>query len=115
MTMLLLILLNVILLVAGQCSWKLALRGTHLTEWTNWIPLMAKPAIWAGCVLYAGATLLWLFILSRYDLSRVYPLQSLAYLFGALSGICLFKEAVSFQQWIGMAMILGGVVFFARA
>jgi len=114
MTLLFLIGSNVALLVAGQCFWKLALQKHPLTTPSSWLSLLTQPYIVLGCSLYVVATLVWFYVLSRYDLSKAYPLQSLAYVFGAISGMLIFKEVVTFRQWIGMALIVGGATVLAK-
>jgi len=67
-----------------------------------------------GCALFAVATIVWFYALSRYDLSRVYPLQSLAYVMGAIVGMIFFKETISTWQWLGMLFIIGGAALVAK-
>jgi drug/metabolite transporter (DMT)-like permease len=108
-----LLLLNIILLLAGQTLWKLGIEqmgGFHLH---NAIPVMTSPLIVSGCVLYGIATALWLAVLSRLPLSIAYPMQSLAYVFGLLLAWLIFGEAVPPNRWIGAGIILAGVFVVA--
>jgi drug/metabolite transporter (DMT)-like permease len=104
-----LLLLNIMLLVAGQTVWKIGLDrlgGLHLN---NAMQVLTSPWIVSGVFLYGLATLLWLAVLSRLPLSTAYPLQSLAYVFALLLAWLLFGEAVPPNRWIGTGIILAGV------
>lgn len=114
MTILLIVFINVVLLVAGQICWKIALDRHPLKSFGSLLPLFLEPAMLVGCVLFAVATLVWFYALGKYDLSRVYPLQSMAYVIGAIAGIAVFKEQMSVYQWLGMLLIVGGAFLVAR-
>ncbi|MEW9697913.1 EamA family transporter [Paenibacillus sp. SI8] len=110
----LLVLLNVVLLVSGQILWKFALNRTPLTGLDNLRIVLLQPYLLLGCFLYVLATLLWFYALSRFDLSRIYPLQSVAYVIGALCGLLVFKETFTTSQWMGLLLLVGGIFMLAR-
>ncbi|PYI53122.1 EamA family transporter [Paenibacillus flagellatus] len=114
MTAIGIVLLNVTLLVGGQLLWKTALTQQPLRTLGGLPQLMTNPYVLLGGLVYAVATVIWFFALSRYDMSRIYPLQSMAYVVGAIAGIWLFKESVTVHQWIGIALIVGGACFMAK-
>jgi uncharacterized membrane protein len=105
---------NVTLLVAGQILWKIALNRHPLNSMEGFVSLMTQPAMIFGCLLFAVATLVWFYALGKYDLSRIYPLQSMAYVVGAISGLVIFKEQMSLFQWLGIMLIVGGAFLVAR-
>ncbi|MEC0175543.1 EamA family transporter [Paenibacillus favisporus] len=109
----LMLLLNMLLLVAGQISWKIGLQqqgGIHLG---NLLQVLFSPLILLGIVLYAVATGLWFVVLSRLPLSLAYPLQSLAYAAGIFAAWYFFGESVPLNRWIGAAVIVLGAVIIA--
>lgn len=107
----LLVALNVLLLVGGQILWKLGIGpGADLKAV---VMALFTPYILAGLILYAIATVLWLYILSREQLSIVYPLQSIAYALGVLAAWLIFKEAIPATRWIGVLFIFAGAAFIA--
>ncbi|MCL6458724.1 MAG: EamA family transporter [Gorillibacterium sp.] len=114
MTIILIVLCNVILLVTGQTMWKYALNRHPLRSTGDILPLLSDPIMLGGCLLFAVATIVWFYALSRYDLSRIYPLQSMAYVLGALSGILLFKETMTVVQWSGVFLIVAGAALVAK-
>jgi undecaprenyl phosphate-alpha-L-ara4N flippase subunit ArnF len=111
---LLIVLLNVLLLVGGQILWKLSLSRTPLTGLDNLGTVLMQPYLLLGCLFYGIATLIWFFALSRFELSRVYPLQSIAYVIGALCGLLVFKETFTTSQWMGLLLLVGGAFMLAR-
>jgi drug/metabolite transporter (DMT)-like permease len=60
------------------------------------------------------ATLLWMYILKHFDFSSAYPMISISYIFGMLASVYIFHESVPITRWIGVALILIGVIFVAR-
>jgi drug/metabolite transporter (DMT)-like permease len=109
-----LVFINVILLVSGQVFWKMGLTKHDPNSMNTFITVFKNPYIIFGCVIYAVATLIWFYALSRYPLSRIYPLQSMAYVLGALSGYLFFKEVITLNQGLGLALVLSGVFFLSK-
>jgi drug/metabolite transporter (DMT)-like permease len=62
----------------------------------------------------AVATVLWMYIIKNYPFSQAYPLISMSYVFGLLAAIIIFHEAVPATRWIGVALIIAGVIFIAK-
>ena len=103
-------------LASAQILLKLALLKMEKFSWTwkffqelfvNWYLLASG----MSAVL---ATLLWAFLLKHNDLSLVYPLTSLSYIFGILGGIIVFNETVPTLRWVGVILIMIGAVFLTR-
>ena len=114
MTMILIVFFNVVLLVSGQVCWKIALNRQPLKSFDGLWPLFQQPIMLLGCLLFGLATMIWFYALGKYDLSRIYPLQSLAYVLGAMSGVVIFKETMSVYQLSGLALIVGGAFLIAK-
>lgn len=64
----------------------------------------------ASGLCMVAATLLWLYILRHFEFSAAYPMTSISYIFGMLAAILIFHEAVTPLRWIGVALIMLGVV-----
>lgn len=108
--------INLTLLVGGQILWKIGLNKLGGFQSQNsLIPVMTSPYTWAGIVLFGFATVVWLAVLGQAELSKVYPLQSLAYIFGMVAGIMIFGERVSWIGWAGSGFIFLGVLMIAGA
>lgn len=109
-----LILFNIVLLVLGQALWKIGVEKIQLNEPGDIISILFSPFIVIGIILYGLATVIWIYLLSKFPLSFLYPLQSLAYVFGLIVAIVLFQEYVPITRWIGVGIILIGIYFIAR-
>ncbi len=110
-----LLMINIILLVLGQTLWKIGMKSVSIELSLSGIfKVLFQPYIFAGLVVYAVATFIWLYILSKSDLSLVYPLQSLCYVFAAFIGIIVFKEYIPPTRWFGIMLILLGAFFVAK-
>ena len=90
-----LVLINCILMVSGQFLWKIGLRQVEINSISNAISAMFNKYIFSGLVIYMIATFYWFYILKRFDLTRVYPLQSMSYVISLFVGIFLLNENVS--------------------
>ena len=106
----LLIILNVILLTSGQVLWKIGLAREGGLSLDNMIRVALSPFILAGLALYVVATVIWFIVLSRAELSYAYPLQSMAYIIGVIAAWLIFKEVVPLTRWIGVLVIIAGVI-----
>lgn len=67
----------------------------------------------AALFLYAGLSVLWVWVLSVTPLSRAYPFVALAFVLTPLLGGMLFDEAISIRLLGGMALILCGLFLVA--
>lgn len=104
--------INIIFLAIGQILWKL---GMSKMNGFNIVSIILNPYIIIGAIIYGLATLLWLYILSKEELSLVYPLQSITYVLGTILAIFIFRENVSLLRWIGIVTIIVGATLVARS
>lgn len=83
--------------------------------WRMAMGLAQHPAILGGLACYAISVLVWIVALSRVDVSIAYPMLSIGYVVNALLAWWLFGEDVGVQRWLGMGVIVIGVVLVARS
>jgi len=62
-------------------------------------------------LLYAGLSVLWVWLLSFTPLSRAYPFVALAFALTPFLGALVFQEAVSARLIIGVLFVLCGLFF----
>jgi len=115
MTIYILIFLNILLLVFGQILWKIGLMRLPNKDMITIVTSIFTPYIFLGVLVYGVATFLWLFILSKKDLSMVYPLQSLTYVLGMVSAYLFLNEKIPVIRWLGALLIIIGAYFIAKS
>jgi len=107
-------------LSTGQVLWKVALdrngglikQGVSLAS--NFWGLFISPFMLAGIFLYGLATIVWLYVLGEYEYSYIYPMISIAYVFGFIYSKVVFHEQINAYRWIGVALIIAGVILINR-
>ncbi|CAN7559141.1 hypothetical protein LJR225_004103 [Phenylobacterium sp. LjRoot225] len=98
---------------AGQLLFKLA--SGHLDFRRPLADLQGLAILGAALALYGAATLVWVMILKHAPLSRIYPLMALSFVLTPLGGMVLLKEPISSVYWVGVGLILAGLVVISRA
>lgn len=95
-------------LSAGQVLFKLA--ASHLAR--NVLPyaLLFDPIFYLALVLYGGATVLWIWILTRLPLSIAYPWVASTMIIVPLLAFWVFGESLSTRFWLGSVLIVAGIV-----
>ena len=116
-----LLFLSIGLAVAGQLSMKAGMnkvgeiKSEDLKHPVELIGRVVKSA-WAvvGVLLYAISAVFWLVVLSRVNLSVAYPIVAVGYVVVVLYSWLVFKEPVKWFSWIGLALIVIGVVITSQ-
>lgn len=70
--------------------------------------------LWSGILCYGVSMLFWLYVLSRMELSKAYPMVSLGYVITLLIGYFLLNEPLNVPKVVGILLIVAGVCFIAR-
>ena len=112
--MTLLCLLNTALMATGQMLFKYGSNGKTITGVIDIIRLFFSPVVFFALCLYAATTGLWLYILSRVPISFAYPIQALAFPLVLIASMLIFKENISIMKWIGVLVIICGVMIATR-
>lgn len=113
------VLLFVFILLIGNICWKMGIvkmNGFMMGDKSfvsNIMTLLTSPWMWAGGIFYVLGTLWWFYIISREDLSYVYPMVSIGYILTAIAGVLIFKESVSMIRWIGMGVVSFGFIILS--
>lgn len=68
-----------------------------------------------GFFLYFFSAVLWLFVLSKFNLSKAYPFASLGYVFTLLIGFYFLKEPLNLMTILAVGLIVSGVVVLASS
>lgn len=100
----------------GQVTLKIGadkLGGLSLAAGTitsDIIRVIKTTEIIIGLVLFGISSFLWIKVLTRADLSQVYPLVSISYIIVAVLSYLLLREQFTIQKVLGIAVIISGVI-----
>jgi multidrug transporter EmrE-like cation transporter len=106
------------LLATGQAMFKLAAKpgASNSNDQLSYaIHLFTTPIFLAACLLYALSTVLWVALLARYPLSQAYPFViAVSIVLTTAIGLTLFKEQMTMDKIIGLALVCVGVKILSR-
>ena len=118
---LVLIFIAVAIGVTGQLSLKMGMNHVGTIDGTSVAhpietlsSVFRSPMVWVGLALYGLGAVAWLIVLSRLDLSFAYPFLALSYAITPILAWRLLDEPVSGLRWLGIAVIILGVVIVSR-
>lgn len=109
-----------LLITTGQVLWKIGLQkigGFYLYDRTlleNIFRIMTNGWIISGFIVYAIATGFFMWLLSKFDISLVIPITSVAFIYSLIAGYYIFGEQITLIRIIGVALIVLGVVMVVR-
>lgn len=112
---------SIILNSVGQLLFKLGMNQIGVFDFsvTNIASLILKvlmsPALMGGLLLYFLSTGVWFLVLSRAEISYVYPLISLSYIVTAAGAYFFLQEHISATRLLGTLIIIVGVVLVCRS
>ncbi|WP_051273483.1 EamA family transporter [Desulfotruncus alcoholivorax] len=113
-TIIILTIINALLMSSGQILWKMGVSKESISVIGDYLKILFNPYIILGILIYIITTLLWLYILNHADLTRVYPVTSLVFVFVTVAGIFILHESVFLIQWVGIGLICAGVILTIR-
>ena len=113
--------LSIALSVAAQFSLKAGMSSDGMKEVlaqpqsirTIFFVLMDKYVL-GGFVLYGLGAVVWLGVLSKWEVSKAYPLVGLGFVFTVVVGY-LLGEQITLTRVLGVALICAGAVLVGRS
>ena len=97
----------------GQIAQKCAVE-----RWRGTFPGVLSAArsrwLWLAMACLGLGLLGWLLVLQRLEVSLAYPMLGLNVVLITLTGRFVFKESIDALHWLGVALILAGVVLLGR-
>lgn len=101
-------------LKAGMSSQASRMALAEPLGWHTVVALTTQAQVVGGFALYGLGAVAWLAVLSRWDVSKAYPLVGLG--FALTVFVALFAgEQVTVQRMVGVALICAGVALVARS
>ena len=107
----LILMLVVVLGTLGQLSLKYAFQGDASKSQRN---ILSSPYFWIWFFSYVVVTILWLFVLRTIPLSQAFPALGLTFALVPLASYYFLKENVVKSQWLGIVIIVAGVVLVVQ-
>lgn len=117
----LLILSGVLLNAFAQLLLKRGMLGIGYFEiqFQNFFPMIKRVAtssyILLGLSSYVISVAIWLLVLARVEVSYAYPFLSVGYVVVTLMGYFLFQENLSWMRFLGISVIILGVILLSRS
>lgn len=109
-----LLLVSILASVAGQFLFKAGALKLGKVNAENAIShilaIVTVPELMGGLICYAAGAIAYILLLTRVNLSIAGPSIALSYVFSVLLGYFVFREAISVQRVIGVALIICGVI-----
>jgi len=79
------------------------------------IGIFTVPLLFSGYALLGGSTVLFVLALRKGDLSLLYPVFTLTYVWVAVLSVEILHESMNNVKIGGLALIIGGVALMGRA
>lgn len=106
-------LLSILLGATGQFLFRLGMlhygKVTVTGIWRQLGSIVLTPAIFIGFMCFGISSILWLVVISRWELSYAYPLVALGYVMATLYGTLLLHEMLTLPRILGSFLILAGI------
>lgn len=106
-------LLSILLGATGQFLFRLGMlhygKVTVTGIWPQLGSIIFTPAIFTGFMCFGISSILWLVVISRWELSYAYPLVSLGYVLAILYGVFLLHETLTMPKLLGCVLIMAGI------
>lgn len=110
---LLIALFSIFLGATGQFLFRLGMLSYGKVSvdniWKQLFGIITTPAIFFGFVCFGISSILWLVVISRWELSYAYPMVGLGYVIAILYGFFFLQEAITFPKLLGSGLILLGI------
>lgn len=112
---------TIVVSVAGQLFLKAGMNAVgrveqmgQLVSGQYLLRVVSSWQVWVGLLMYGLGALCWLVVLSRENLTSVYPFLGLIYILILASGHWLLGEPAHWWQVVGTVLVAIGVVLVAK-
>jgi len=104
------------LLTASQVFLKMALNSFGKFQWSFafFKTVFTNIPFALSGISIAAASLIWVYVLKKFEFSLAYPMISISYVFGLLAAYFIFHEPIVWTRWLGVAVIIVGVILLAQ-
>lgn len=106
--------LNIVMMCIGQLLFKYGTSGKSLDSIENIIRVMFQPVIIFALLDYVLATIVWLYVLTKLEISVAYPIQSMAIPLVSILSMVFFSENFAWSKIVGLVVMLIGIFIITR-
>ena len=93
---------------AGEVNYDQSLVKVLISVFLSWKILL-------GLLFYFVPALFWIYLLKKMEISFLQPFFALAYVFTPILAIVILNEKISVLRWLGVLVILLGVILVSRS
>jgi multidrug transporter EmrE-like cation transporter len=79
------------------------------------IGILTHPMLFSGYALLGASTILFVLALRRGELSLLYPVLTLGYVWVTILSVVIFQDSMNLFKVAGVAVIISGVAILGRA
>ena len=97
----------------GQVAQKYAVESWRGVD-SGWGAKLLSPWLWLALASLGLGLLVWLLVLQRLEVGTAYPMLSLNFVLITLVARFVFHETIDRRHWIGVALVIAGVVLLGR-
>jgi multidrug transporter EmrE-like cation transporter len=112
---------TIVFTVFGQLvlKWRISKYGEFPLQMNEKLIYLAKlfldPFLVSGLASAFIASIFWLAVLTKFEISYAYPFISIAFVLVLLFSVFMFKETLTIQKVVGMMFIVLGIVITSRS
>jgi drug/metabolite transporter (DMT)-like permease len=100
-------------IAAGQLLFKISASALHRAG--SFFDFHFLATLFIAFALYGVTTIAWVWVLQKIELGKVYPLMALAFVLVPIGSHFVFGEKFQIQYFIGVAVIIAGIVITVKA
>jgi len=100
-------------MASGQILFKMS--AVSFEKSGNIFSIEALMTLTGAMILYAFVSVLWVWVLRYVELGKVYPLMSFAFILVPIASHYVFNELFSAQYFIGVLIIMAGIIVTTSA
>lgn len=106
-------LLSILLGATGQFLFRVGMlhygQVTVQNIWRQLFSVIFTPAIFTGFMCFGISSILWLVVISKWELSYAYPMVALGYVLAIFYGALFLNENINLPKLLGSILILAGI------
>ena len=96
-----------VLTSAAQVFYKKGVSGLNFGS----IDYSAAGIVLIGLIIYAIAAVIMIFAFKHGEVTVLYPIVTLSYIWVSLFSVYFFNETMTFYKWLGVGTIIVGIIF----